>query len=108
EIHNIAHIRCHSAFCDFVHVGRAIIPVRPGIVEALMKTWPDPTLNSAARTELEAATGLSLSPKQYDYLLKLDMTTQPVSRITMLYDLVFNTADTVFSDLPSPENSGAM
>lgn len=61
-----------------------------------MKTWPDPTLNSAARTELEAATGLSLSPKQYDYLLKLDMTTQPVSRITMLYDLVFNTADTVF------------
>ncbi|ECL6067988.1 transcription termination factor NusG, partial [Salmonella enterica] len=24
------------------------------------------------------------------------------------YDLVFNTADTVFSDLPSPENSGAM
>ncbi|ECL5250831.1 transcription termination factor NusG, partial [Salmonella enterica] len=32
----------------------------------------------------------------------------PVSRITMLYDLVFNTADTVFSDLPSPENSGAM
>ncbi|EGP1367588.1 transcription termination factor NusG [Salmonella enterica] len=108
EIHNIAHIRCHSAFCDFVHVGRAIIPVRPGIVEALMKTWPDPTLNSAARTELEAATGLSLSPKQYDYLLKLDMTTQPVSRIIMLYDLVFNTADTVFSDLPSPENSGAM
>ncbi|ATQ05193.1 transcription termination factor NusG [Salmonella enterica] len=108
EIHNIAHIRCHSAFCDFVHVGRAIIPVRPGIVEALMKTWPDPTLNSAARTELEAASGLNLTARQYDYLLAIDRTTQPVSRITMLYDLVFNTDGTVFSELPSPENSGAM
>ncbi|EQA6857511.1 transcription termination/antitermination NusG family protein [Salmonella enterica subsp. enterica serovar Muenchen] len=108
EIHNITHIRRHSAFCDFVHVGRAIIPVRPGIVEALMKTWPDPTLNSAARTELEAASGLNLTARQYDYLLAIDRTTQPVSRITMLYDLVFNTAETVFSELPSPENSGAM
>ncbi|EBA0399051.1 transcription termination factor NusG, partial [Salmonella enterica] len=37
------------------------------------------------------------------YLLDLDMTTEPVSRISMLYNLAFNTADTLFSDLPSPE-----
>lgn len=91
DIHNIADIRCHSAFCDFVHAGRTISPVRPLIVEALMKTYPDPALNAAARNELEAASLQWLTQKQYDYLLELDKTTLPMSRITMLYDLAFNT-----------------
>lgn len=103
EVHSIASIRCHTAFCDFVHFGSTIRPVRPMIVEALMKTWADPTLNRAAQTELEAASHLWLTQTQYDYLLDLDMTTEPVSRITMLYDLAFNIADTLFSDFPSPE-----
>ncbi|EDW6064596.1 transcription termination factor NusG [Salmonella enterica subsp. enterica serovar Oslo] len=103
EVHSIASIRCHTAFCDFVHFGGTIRPVRPMVVEALMRIWADPTLNSAAQTELEAASHLWLTQKQYDYLLNLDMTTQPVSRITMLYDLAFNTDDTLFSDFPSPE-----
>ncbi|EAQ3782920.1 transcription termination factor NusG [Salmonella enterica] len=103
EVHSIASIRCHTAFCDFVHFGGTIRPVRPMVVEALMSTWVDPTLNRAAQAELEAASHLQLTQKQYDYLLDLDMTTEPVSRISMLYDLAFNTADTLFSDLPSPE-----
>ncbi|ASO40418.1 TPA: transcription termination factor NusG [Salmonella enterica] len=103
EVHSIASIRCHSAFCDFVHFGGTIRPVRPMVVEALMSTWVDPTLNRAAQAELEAASHLRLTQKQYNYLLDLDMRTEPVSRITMLYNLAFNTADTLFSDLPSPE-----
>lgn len=72
DVHSIADIRCHTAFCDFVQVGGTVAPVRPVIVEALMKAWPDPTLNSAARTELEAASHLRLSAQQFDYLLTLD------------------------------------
>ncbi|EDV8901033.1 transcription termination factor NusG [Salmonella enterica] len=103
DIHNIADIRCHSAFCDFVHVGGTVSPVRSVIVEALMKTWPDDNLNSAAQSELETASTLWLTQKQYDYLLALDKTTRPLSRIAMLYDLAFNTTDTLFSEFPSPE-----
>ena len=103
DVHSIANIRCHSAFCDFVHVGGTISPVRPMIVETLMKAYPDIALNMAAQPELEAASRLWLTRKQYDYLLALDKTTQPISRITMLYDLAFNAANTTFSILPTPE-----
>lgn len=103
DVHSIANIRCHTAFCDFVHVGGTISPVRPMIVEALMKTYPGVALNIAAQPELEAASRLWLTQKQYDYLLALDKTSQPISRISMLYELAFNTANTAFSHFPTPE-----
>ncbi|WP_387691583.1 transcription termination factor NusG [Photorhabdus sp. RM71S] len=94
DIHNIATVRCHSAFCDFVHFGGGISPVRPRLVEALMKTYPEPELNPAAKEEIIAASDLWLTKEQYNYLLHLEEITQPISRISMLYKLVFQAEET--------------
>lgn len=88
DYHNINNIRMHSAFCDFVKLGRQIAPVNHSVVDALMKIYPDPTYHPAAQAELEAASDIWLTKRQYKHLLQIDNTGHPVSRIAMLLDLI--------------------
>ena len=82
-------IRRHSAFCSFVMNGSQIAPLQSSVVSGLMKLHPDPTLNCNASLELEAASKIRLSDSQYQYLLNLEQETQPVSRVALLMNLVF-------------------
>ncbi len=49
ERHNFTHLRRHSAFLNFVKMAGEIKTVREDIVQSLMKVYPDPALNPAAR-----------------------------------------------------------
>nr|WP_142017654.1 transcription termination/antitermination NusG family protein [Serratia fonticola] len=82
-------IRRHSAFCSFVMNGSQIAPLRASVVEGLMKLHPDPTLNPEARDELEAASHTWLTTTQYQYLLRMEQDSRPVSRVALLMKLVF-------------------
>ncbi|HDG1684012.1 TPA: transcription termination factor NusG [Kluyvera ascorbata] len=88
DFHNINKIRMHSAFCDFVKLGRQIAPVSPTVVDALMKVYPDPAFHPAVRTERESASDVWLTKQQYQHLMHIDSTAHPVSRIAMLLDLI--------------------
>lgn len=88
EIQKIDMVRQHSAFCDFVKFGSQIAPIKNTVVEALMKKYPDPAFNPGARSELEAASEIWLTKKQYNLLTKLDNTRHHVSRTAMLFDLI--------------------
>lgn len=83
-------IRRHSAFCGFVMTGSEITPVQSSVVTGLMKLHPDPTLNMSASEELEAASTAWLSNSQYEYLLNMEQESRPVSRISLLMNLVFD------------------
>lgn len=82
-------IRRHSAFCGFVMNGSQISPLRPLIVEGLMKRHPDPALCPHASSELESASRSWLTSTQYQYLLRIEQDPQPVSRMMLLMKLVF-------------------
>ncbi|OVZ88255.1 transcription termination factor NusG [Yersinia kristensenii] len=86
---SVDQIRLHSAFCGFVMNGSQIAPLRPSVVEGLMKLHPDPTLNPDVRDELEAASHTWLTTAQYQYLLRMEQHSRPVSRIELLMQLVF-------------------
>lgn len=88
EYHKIDTVRSHSAFCDFVKFGSKITPVKNSVVDGLMKVFPDPTLQPAARNELETAANIWLTKNQYRHLIQLENMSHPVSRISMLYDLI--------------------
>ncbi|HGY8295382.1 TPA: conjugal transfer protein TraF [Escherichia coli] len=60
------------------------------IVDGLMKIYPDPVLNPGAREELNAASSIWLTKAQYQYLLRMENTLQPESRISLLLELVSN------------------
>ncbi|MHA7593578.1 transcription termination/antitermination NusG family protein [Yersinia ruckeri] len=85
----VDNIRRHSAFCGFVMNGPQIAPLRPLIVEGLMKCHPDPTLSPEALNELESASQKWLTTTQYQYLLSIEQDSRPVSRVTLLMKLVF-------------------
>ncbi|KAA0465941.1 conjugal transfer protein TraB [Salmonella enterica subsp. enterica serovar Typhimurium] len=51
---------------------------------------PDPVLNPGAREELNAASSIWLTKAQYQYLLRMENTLQPESRISLLLELVSN------------------
>lgn len=78
-------IRRHSAFYGFVMNGSKIAPIRPTVVEGLMKLHPNP----AALDELESASKTCLTTTQYQYLLRIEQDPHPVSRVTLLMKLVF-------------------
>lgn len=82
-------IRRHSAFCGFVMNGSQIAPLRPSVVEGLMKLHPDISLAPEARVELKAASGAWLSGEQYQYLIRMEQDPRPVSRVALLMQLVF-------------------
>ncbi|MCE3651632.1 hypothetical protein ACQ45D_023530, partial [Escherichia coli] len=65
-------------------------PVNKDIVDGLMKIYPDPVLNPGAREELNAASSIWLTKAQYQYLLRMENTLQPESRISLLLELVSN------------------
>ncbi|EQA9382231.1 transcription termination/antitermination NusG family protein [Escherichia coli] len=88
ESHSFTHLRRHSAFLDFVKMAGEIKTVREDIVQSLMKVYPDPALNPAAREELDAASTLWLTKTRYQYLLRLDAQPLPESRIALLLHLV--------------------
>lgn len=88
DYQNINNIRAHSAFCDFVKTGNQINPVNPSVVDALMKVYPDPSLQPAAIDELNSASNTWLTKRQYQHLLQLENTPHPVSRIAMLLELI--------------------
>lgn len=88
EYHKIDQVRAHSAFCDFVKFGSQIAPVKNTVVDALMKIFPDPSLQPAAKGELEIASNVWLTKNQYRRLIQLEKLPHPESRISMLYDLV--------------------
>ncbi|EEJ9100822.1 conjugal transfer protein TraB [Salmonella enterica subsp. enterica serovar Enteritidis] len=70
--------------------GGEIKPVNKDIVDGLMKIYPDPVLNPGAREELNAASDIWLTKAQYQYLLRMENTLQPESRISLLLELVSN------------------
>lgn len=82
-------IRRHSAFCGFVMNGSQIAPLRPSVVEGLMKLHPDISLAPEAQVELKAASGAWLSGEQYQYLIRMEQDPRPVSRVALLMQLVF-------------------
>ncbi|EHB4371258.1 TPA: transcription termination factor NusG [Escherichia coli] len=88
ERHAFTHLRRHSAFLGFVKMAGEIKTVREDIVQSLMKVYPDPALNPAAREELDAASTLWLTKARYQYLLRLDAQPLPESRIALLLHLV--------------------
>ncbi len=90
EVQKIDMLRSHSAFCDFVKFGSQISPVNTKVVEALMKKYPDPTLHPAAQSELEAASDIWLTNRQYKLLTQLEATEHPISRTAMLFDMITN------------------
>lgn len=94
-----AGIRRHSAFIDFVSFGAGSepVPVCDSLVRSLMNTWPDPSLNPAATTELNDAAGVRLSRAQYRWLMNLEDNPQPAARISMLLELVGR------GDIPAPD-----
>ena len=53
-----------------------------------MKVYPDPTHHPAARTELESASDIWLTKRQYKHLMQIESIAHPVSRIAMLLDLI--------------------
>ncbi|MCE3944579.1 hypothetical protein LXO52_24775, partial [Escherichia coli] len=59
-------------------------------------TWEEmtclfaPSLNPGAREELNAASSIWLTKAQYQYLLRMENTLQPESRISLLLELVSN------------------
>lgn len=81
DIQPVSALRRHSAFIDFVKFGGEIKPVNKDIVDGLMKIYPDPVLNPGAREELNAASSIWLTKAQYQYLLRMENTLQPESRI---------------------------
>lgn len=86
----VSALRRHSAFIDFVKFGGEIKPVNKDIVDGLMKIYPDPVLNPGAVEELNAASSIWLTKAQYQYLLRMENTLQPESRISLLPELVSN------------------
>ncbi len=84
DIHPVSALRRHSAFIDFVKFGGEIKPVNKDIVDGLMKIYPDPVLNPGAGEELNAASSIWLTKAQYQYLLRMENTLQPESRISLL------------------------
>lgn len=88
EYQKIDMLRSHSAFCDFVKIGSQISPVNTKVVEALMKKYPDPTLNPAVQAELEAASDIWLTKSQYKRLTQIEKAEHPVSRTAMLFDMI--------------------
>lgn len=82
-------VRRHSAFCSFVMNGSQIAPLRPSVVQGLMKLHPDPELSLVAQDELKAASQTWLTPAQYQYLLRMEQDSRPVSRVALLMQLVF-------------------
>ncbi|EJF0242671.1 transcription termination factor NusG [Citrobacter koseri] len=90
EHHNITHIRMHSAFSDFVAFGRQIKPVDSGVVERLMKYFPEPDSHTLAKAELEAASAIWLTRAQYDFMVNMENDPMPLSRSAMLMDLVYH------------------
>lgn len=90
DIQPVSALRRHSAFIDFVKFGGEIKPVNKDIVDGLMKIYPDPVLNPGAREELNAASSIWLTKAQYQYLLRMENTLQPESRISLLLELVSN------------------
>jgi len=88
EYHKIDTVRRHSAFCDFIKFGSQITPLKDGAVEALMAKYPDPSLNPAARSELETASKTRLSKMQYNYLMQMDRTPHHISRTGMLLEML--------------------
>ncbi|HCT1125222.1 TPA: conjugal transfer protein TraB [Salmonella enterica subsp. enterica serovar Agona] len=68
----------------------AFLYVFKDIVDGLMKIYPDPVLNPGAREELNAASSIWLTKAQYQYLLRMENTLQPESRISLLLELVSN------------------
>ncbi|EAB2662823.1 TPA: transcription termination factor NusG [Escherichia coli] len=90
DIHPVSALRRHSAFIDFVKFGGEIKPVNKDIVDGLMKIYPNPVLNPGAREELNAASSIWLTKAQYQYLLRMENTLQPESRISLLLELVSN------------------
>ncbi|ECI5468276.1 TPA: transcription termination factor NusG [Escherichia coli] len=90
DIQPVSALRRHSAFIDFVKFGGEIKPVNKDIVDGLMKIYPDPVLNPGAREALNTASDIWLTKAQYQYLLRMENTLQPESRISLLLELVSN------------------
>lgn len=84
DIQPVSALRRHSAFIDFVKFGGEIKPVNKDIVDGLMKIYLDPVLNPGAVEELNAASSIWLTKAQYQYLLRMENTLQPESRISLL------------------------
>lgn len=84
----VSTIKRHSAFIDFVSFGSEPYPVNRAIIDGLMKMYPDPLFNPGAREELEAASQRWLTSAQYQHLLQLENEHHPISRISLLLELV--------------------
>lgn len=100
SVHPVTALRRHSAFIDFVKFGGTINPVNKDIVNGLMKIYPDPVLNPGAREALNAASDIWLTTAQYQYLLRMENTLQPESRICLLLELVSNAENHGFTERP--------
>ncbi|EEU4485178.1 transcription termination factor NusG [Escherichia coli] len=87
NIHSVSAIRQHTAFIDFVRFGNRIPEVHNSIVDGLMMIYPDPAPDSGVCEALDTASD-RLTPAQYQYLLHLEDLPRPVSRISMLLELV--------------------
>lgn len=84
----VSTIKRHSAFIDFVSFGREPYPVNEVVVDGLMKIYPEPGLNPGVREELDAASQKGLTSAQYQHLLQLENEHHPISRISLLLELV--------------------
>lgn len=79
---SVSSLRRHSAFVDFVSFGNGPCAVSQRVVEGLMTLYPD------APTPPPGTGRAGLTPPQYEHLILLEKNTHPVSRISMLLDLV--------------------
>ncbi|EFB9702163.1 transcription termination factor NusG [Escherichia coli] len=98
DIQPISTLRRHSAFIDIVKFNDGIKPVNKNIVDGLMKIYPDPVLNPGASEALNAASDTWLTRAQYQYLLRLENTPQPESRISLLLELVSDAENRGFTE----------
>ncbi|MEI7307101.1 transcription termination/antitermination NusG family protein [Pectobacterium atrosepticum] len=88
EYHKIETIKKHSSFCDFVKFGSKISPVKSTVVEALMKVYPHPSNHPETLAELESAADIWLNKNQYRHLVQIENISHPISRISLLLDLI--------------------
>lgn len=84
----VSTIKRHSAFIDFVSFGSEPCHVNTAVVDGLMRMYPEPVLNPGAREELNTASQRRLTNAQYQHLLQLENEPHPMSRISLLLELV--------------------
>ncbi|MGJ3289510.1 transcription termination/antitermination NusG family protein [Klebsiella sp. PL-2018] len=82
SVHSVSTLRRHSAFLDFVSFGSGPCTVSDRVVEELMSLYPE---DATPRTRCSHP---PLTRAQYSHLIRLENNTQPVSRISMLLDLI--------------------